>query len=342
MPIPRGMDALDRLGRLLRVNDDALATHRPRIVRVLSVVMVAVLLPFTLNHLLAGAWLLAGLLLAAQVALAVNVWRQAGQRAVPVPYWLIALCMSATVCLLILHLGAAGSYWAFPAALACYLLLERRLALLFSTGMLTAYSLLVWQTLGAAQAARLAATLAITLTMVNVVLNALADLQDALLHQALTDPLTGAYNRRHLAEQLQCLARPAPDVYGMNALLAIDIDDFKRINDVHGHAAGDAVLVACVQTLAARKRQSDTLFRTGGEEFVLLLPRTSAIDARHVAESLRARIAETPLLPGHAITVSIGVGVQQPHHSADDWMQAADRALYRAKRNGRNRVETSA
>jgi len=169
----------------------------------------------------------------------------------------------------------------------------------------------------------------------------LAELQQALVQQTLTDPLTGAYNRRHLAQQISGLARRDAEVDSMNALLAIDIAHFKAINDRHGHAAGDAVLVAFVQALNARKRQSDMLFRTGGEEFVLLLPRTSARDAQQVAEDLRARIAATPLLPGHPITASIGVGAQQPHHGADDWLGAADQALYRAKHNGRNRVELS-
>jgi len=169
----------------------------------------------------------------------------------------------------------------------------------------------------------------------------LAELQQALVQQTLTDPLTGAYNRRHLAQQISGLARRDAQGDSMNALLAIDIDHFKAINDRHGHAAGDTVLVAFVQALNARKRQSDMLFRTGGEEFVLLLPRTSVRDAQQVAEDVRARIAATPLLPGHPITASIGVGVQQPHHSADDWLGAADQALYRAKHNGRNRVELS-
>lgn len=257
------------------------------------------------------------------------------------PFWLLALALMAAVCESIPRLGVSGTYWAYPAVLVTYFVLPRGQALLFSAAMVAAGTALVWQTLGPTVASRFGASLVLTVMMINVVLNTLAELQQALVQQTLTDPLTGAYNRRHLAQQISGLARPDAEVYSMNALLAIDIDHFKAINDRHGHATGDAVLVAFVQALSARKRQSDMLFRTGGEEFVLLLPHTSALDAQQVAEDLRTRIAGTALLPGHPITVSIGVGVQQPRHSADDGLGAADQALYRAKHNGRNRVEVS-
>lgn len=335
------MEVLARLSRALRDGDDALADQRDRIALIMSALSAVLLLPFTINHFLAGRVVLGGLILAAQAMMAVNAWSLRHGRAAPVPFWLMTLGFMLAVCESIHRLGLAGTYWAFPAVLVCYFMLQRRLALLLSVSLLLVSTALVWQGLGLPVAVRFGATLALTVIMVNVVLNVLGDLQRALLQQTLADPLTGAYNRRHLAQQLGNLARPGTDVYGMNALLAIDIDHFKTINDRHGHAAGDAVLVSCVAALSARKRQSDMLFRTGGEEFVLLLPRTSARDAHQVAESLRARIAEAPLLPGHPITVSIGVGVQQPQHNADDWLGAADRALYQAKHNGRNRVEMS-
>ena len=335
------MDILARLSRALRVGDDALADQRDRIALIMSALSAVLLLPFTINHLLAGRLLLGAVILVAQAMMALNAWALRQGRAAPVPFWLMTLGFMVAVCESIHRLGLGGTYWAFPALLVCYFMLPRRMALVLSVLMLLVSTGLVWQGLGLPVAVRFGATLALTLIMVNVVLNVLGDLQRALVQQTLTDPLTGAYNRRHLAQQLDQLARPGADTYRMNALLAIDIDHFKTINDRHGHAAGDAVLVACVAALSARKRQSDMLFRTGGEEFVLLLPRTSALDAEQVAESLRARIAEAPLLPGHPITVSIGVGVQQPQHSADDWLGAADHALYQAKHNGRNRVEMS-
>jgi diguanylate cyclase (GGDEF)-like protein len=339
---PDDMDFAARLARMLRLDIDALADRRERIARALSLPVALLMLPFTVTNLQAGRWLLGVLDLASMLALVVNAWCLARQRPAPVPLGLLALGLLAAVCEAVLRLGVSGSFWAFPMVLVAYFVLSRRAALLFSGVVLVACTAVVWRMLGPLVAARFAGALLLTILMVNVVLNVLADLQRALVQQTLTDPLTGAYNRRHLAQQLGQLARPGADVYGMNALLAIDIDHFKTINDRHGHAAGDAVLVALVATLSARKRQSDMLFRTGGEEFVLLLPRTSALDAQQVAESLRARIAETPLLPGHPITVSVGVGVQQPQHQADDWLGAADRALYQAKHNGRNRVECSA
>ena len=337
-----GMEFLARLTQALRVDDDALADHRNRIALILSAVSAVMLLPFTVNHFLTGRWLLGGVIMAAQVILMVNAWHLRRGRVVVVPFWLMALGFMAAVCESIHRLGLPGTFWAFPAGLVAYFVLQRRLALLFSLALLVASTLLVWQVLGAAVAVRFGATLALTLVMINVVLNVVGDLQRALVQQTLTDPLTGAYNRRHLAQQLALLARPGCDVYAVNALLAIDVDHFKQINDRHGHAAGDVVLVALVAALSARKRQSDMLFRTGGEEFVLLLPRTSALDAQQVAEALRERIADTALLPGHPITVSIGVGVQQPRYSADAWLDAADRALYQAKHSGRNRVAVAA
>ncbi len=319
-----------------------MADQRDRIVLIVSALSAVLLLPFTFNHFVAGQVLLGTLILAAQAMMAVNAWSLRAGRAPVVPFWVMVLGFMVAVCESIHRLGLAGTYWAFPTVLVSHFMLSRRLALLLSMVMLLGSTALVWQGLGLPVAVRFGATLALTLIMVNVVLNVLGDLQRALVQQTLTDPLTGAYNRRHLAQQLALLTRPGSGVHGMNALLAIDIDHFKTINDQHGHAAGDAVLVALVDTLSARKRQSDMLFRTGGEEFVLLLPRTAARDAQQVAEDLRARIAATALLPGHAITVSIGVGPQQPQHSADAWLGAADRALYQAKHNGRNRVEMSA
>jgi glutamate transport system ATP-binding protein len=169
----------------------------------------------------------------------------------------------------------------------------------------------------------------------------IADLVDrlrALERQVLTDPLTGAFNRRHLDDCLRgAVERRRRD--GESACLAVfDVDRFKDINDLLGHAAGDAVLKALVVLFQRCARTLDLLFRTGGEEFALLLPSTDLESALVVADRLRARIAASRLIFGHVMTVSVGVSALRDGQSPHDWIADADQALYAAKRAGRNQV----
>lgn len=163
-----------------------------------------------------------------------------------------------------------------------------------------------------------------------------------LAQMATTDPLTGLLNRRAFGERLQAeLVRSAR--YGPAcALLLLDIDHFKRINDEHGHAAGDTVLRGVAQLLQRQLRGSDAAGRLGGEEFAVLLPHTGREDALRVAESLRGRIAELRFAEGEATlacTTSIGLVVADSAAvAADDLLRQADQALYRAKAAGRDRV----
>lgn len=160
--------------------------------------------------------------------------------------------------------------------------------------------------------------------------------------QSQRDALTGLYNRaewtRQLAAQHRWLGR-----YGDPfAVLMIDIDLFKKVNDTYGHAAGDAVLVAVAQVLLASARDLDVVGRLGGEEFGVLLPRTEPVAARRAAERLRQMLADAethwkqqPL----RVTVSVGVALAtDADESPEQLVERADLALYQAKRAGRNRV----
>jgi diguanylate cyclase (GGDEF)-like protein len=115
----------------------------------------------------------------------------------------------------------------------------------------------------------------------------------------------------------------------------LDLDHFKRINDAHGHKAGDAVLVAAAHALRAHLRAEDQLGRLGGEEFLVLLPDTEARAAAHVAEKLRAEVARAPTPV--AVTVSIGVAAWDGE-APEALLHRADEALYAAKQAGRDRV----
>jgi diguanylate cyclase (GGDEF)-like protein len=130
------------------------------------------------------------------------------------------------------------------------------------------------------------------------------------------------------------------------AMMFLDIDHFKAINDNHGHAGGDLCLQAVAQRITAELRSGDYLGRWGGEEFVALLPGSSIDDARQISERVRASIAGQALTLGErsvSITISIGIAVFDPiRDDAAALTARADAALYRAKQSGRNRVEATA
>ncbi|WP_431048764.1 diguanylate cyclase [Roseateles sp. L2-2] len=176
----------------------------------------------------------------------------------------------------------------------------------------------------------------------------LAQVNAELEQRSRTDGLTGLANRMATEEGLGTLLRTVRRYRTPSALLMLDIDHFKQVNDRHGHAAGDAVIRALAQVLKASSRDVDLPGRFGGEEFVIGLAHTDLPGARRFAERLRERIAATPVAieakdgsaAAIAYTVSIGVTVLRENDAGiEDALRRADAAMYRAKEGGRNRVE---
>ena len=169
------------------------------------------------------------------------------------------------------------------------------------------------------------------------------ELEEELSELATRDSLTGVLNRREMTRILEEEIARAKRYDRELALLWIDFDHFKAINDDHGHAAGDAVLKAVSALLAEGVRSADSVGRFGGEEFVILLPEMDYREALDTAERLRRLVSDAPQSLGNgntvALTVSIGVSVFPDHgESADTLCAAADRAMYQAKADGRNQV----
>lgn len=161
-------------------------------------------------------------------------------------------------------------------------------------------------------------------------------LEEELKRQALQDPLTGLCNRRQFRNLVQN-AHTQAERYGQEySLLLIDVDHFKSINDQYGHQKGDEVLITLAGTLSSRVRESDSVCRWGGEEFVILLPQTNLEGALSMAESLRETIEQMNLLP--KVTVSIGVAQCKAGEDVDSLLNRVDDAMYLAKASGRNRV----
>jgi len=182
--------------------------------------------------------------------------------------------------------------------------------------------------------------LAIIVTLLLLLLRAQRRHGALLSEQALRDPLTGVDNRRalftHLRGLLDMLLPALP-----HALLLVDLDHFKRVNDSHGHPAGDAVLVEVARKLKDTLGERGTLARLGGEEFAIVLSAAGHDAALDQAEELRDAVAEVAvagIVEAGQVTASIGVALFDGHGSLDDWMRAVDRALYAAKARGRNCV----
>ena len=161
--------------------------------------------------------------------------------------------------------------------------------------------------------------------------------------QAIRDPLTGLFNRRYADEILRSELRRMDRKKAFLGLLIIDIDNFKKINDTHGHGAGDAVLKTFGKYLMENVRYEDVVCRIGGEEFMVIIPETTLETAVHRSEEIRKEFHEMNFLYDNKVvdklSLSIGVATYPVHGKlAEDLIRCADRALYQAKAEGRNRV----
>ncbi|WP_201324557.1 GGDEF domain-containing protein [Pseudanabaena sp. lw0831] len=154
-----------------------------------------------------------------------------------------------------------------------------------------------------------------------------------------TDVLTHLLNRRAMMHQLEIAMNQFYRSDRTFAIILIDVDFFKRVNDVYGHDGGDMVLIHLAQILQTKMRKADSASRWGGEEFLILLPDTTLDQAHELAERLRSYVETNPTPSNIQITISLGIAVIRQHgNSVESLITAADHALYAAKKNGRNLV----
>jgi diguanylate cyclase (GGDEF)-like protein/PAS domain S-box-containing protein len=171
--------------------------------------------------------------------------------------------------------------------------------------------------------------------------------KDALEFQATHDPLTSMWNRTAILDQLRREVERARREGSFIGLIMIDLDNFKKVNDTYGHLVGDTVLREAARRMTTLIRPYDSVGRFGGEEFVVILPGCKQEQARGMAERLCSSFSSNPITTPHGaltVTLSCGAGVVDPRSSAgiEDFVRYADEAMYRAKRDGRNRVEVFA
>lgn len=234
--------------------------------------------------------------------------------------------------------GFIGSLWCYPSIVACYCMLSERRAWLANACILTISLPMVATTLSFHYSIRVSATLICISLFAAILVRVIDKLHRQLQHQLEHDPLTGLLNRLTLKEVIEQAITDYKKQGVPATLLAIDADHFKAINDNHGHDAGDKTLSILSKIFSDNMRAEDSAFRTGGEEFLIVLHGSDEREANAIAERLRRLVEVATIVPGHPVTVSIGAATHVPGESWTDWVKRSDDHLYEAKRLGRNRV----
>lgn len=319
--------------------DELLAQRRRDAYRYILLLLACITVPINTHNLYTGQTVpaVAGLLLLG--ILIANIWLLSMKREALLTPAMVLLLSISLVLLSVFYGQNYSLYWLYPLLVALPILLKTRLAAWL--GLLC--GAIVVPFLFARYDTRTATVLSLSMALTWLasawLVYAVTEQASRLRDMAVTDPLTGAYNRRYLELQLQQSLGNWQRYGKPSTLLLIDIDHFKRINDRFGHSAGDDAIRGLVDVISRRIRSVDTLCRYGGEEFVVLLGEADAAAASAVAEEIRARVEAAKILPEGSMTVSVGVADLTATTGMDHWLNLADAALYLAKRSGRNRVE---
>lgn len=314
-------------------------TSRTNAYRYIAATITAIVLPLTITNLYAGTLLPAiGTSVFLAFLLLDIVLMSMGRKALMSSFMVVLIC----VALLVLGLHSGQEYALFllyPVMVAAPVLMRPRRAATLVLLTCVVLAPLALQRYDVFTTALICACLALCWIISGWLMWAVMEQARRLREMAITDPLTGAYNRRYLEQEAgKCLETWTRHQHQFSLLL-LDIDHFKWINDKFGHAVGDRAIQSLVKLINQRMRKVDILCRYGGEEFVLLLSESDGEQALAVANEIRAAVEASDILPEGKLTVSIGVCDVVLAQDAEHWLKMADVAMYLAKLNGRNRVE---
>jgi diguanylate cyclase (GGDEF)-like protein len=237
------------------------------------------------------------------------------------------------------ELGVIAAFWCYPAALSFYFMLPERYAWQANLALYLFLFPEAWQTFEPSVAVRFAVTLLTASTFAAIFIRVINRQQLQLETIAVTDTLTGLFNRTRFQNDLEKAISQYQRKNVPMSILSMDLDHFKTINDDFGHGTGDKVLRDVGSYFKQRIRDSDSVFRMGGEEFIALLYDANLANASTLAEEIRRDIEALPLLKDRSVTISIGVAELNAEDDMDQWMKRCDNKLYQAKAGGRNQVK---
>ena len=254
----------------------------------------------------------------------------------------LSIIMAAGLVILNYLIDSTIFIWTYPIIMTVYFLNPaKRSALIVVPALLALFPLMYIEKTGIEFASDIV-TVIITLIFSHLVSVKIRQQKERLQNLINYDGLTGALNRRSLDDRLESLQslyfRHKSLGTNISSVVLFDIDDFKNINDTRGHLEGDKFLINLTKHIKKMIRKTDEFYRYGGEEFVMIVNGSNLYKAGELAEKIRATIEETELLKNLTVTASFGVAEIQSLEESTNWLARADKALYRAKRAGKNRV----
>lgn len=331
---------------------DILTQYRTKTTHILALISLCLLGPLLPLNIYLQRWPLVFILVFIFALIFINVLLHSKHNSPQISYSFVTIPAAASVIYLLFRADYYAVVWVFPVIVFVFFAHTQRVAIAISMVMVLGVSAAILSIWGYIIAIRCFLAMGFVAVFLGTSIHIIANLQQLVMKTAITDPLTKTLNRYSLNELLLREISKVVD-HVPASLVLLDVDHFKSINDLYGHGEGDAVLVRLVEYINTCMPQGSYLFRIGGEEFVLLLPNINATVAMTFAEQLGKNIAEKDFLSPNRekicdamdkqqvfpqVTVSIGVSQATVGDTIDDWLVSADKALYQAKKNGRNMV----
>lgn len=305
----------------------------------ISLIAFFIMLPFGINNLLQDRFIGAVSALVVAALFASNALiTSCGKYPLYLNFFGVVPALSIASITALISLQVIGSYWPFLCVFGIYYTLPFKYARYANLAYVLLVLAVAWTNLEQAIAIRFCTVLIGISLFIFVFSREIAKNQDAMRTQATTDSLTGLLNRVTLNESLTQATERFRLRGTPSTVCLLDIDHFKHINDNYGHDAGDKVLITLALRIADALGENDTLFRIGGEEFLILMNNTTSDAGLKTANTIRSLVQELPLLKDHVVTVSIGVSQVDASFDWKAWMKVSDEKLYLAKEKGRNQV----
>lgn len=247
------------------------------------------------------------------------------------------LIIVSSITILVIN-GIDSIYWSYPSIIVLFILLPPGTALKFVGVFAASIFFVLFPSASTIQIGSIMASIALSSLSNYFVFKSYRSIESDLKRRASEDYLTGVGNRSAFDKELNRSIGLHSRGKSSASLMLFDLDNFKSINDKYGHTMGDKILVQTAECVRSTIRSSDSIFRYGGEEFTVLIHEDSLDKVLLVAEKIRKEISAHPFRIDLPVTISAGVSLYQPKDTSDSWIERADKALYHAKANGKNRV----